>query len=113
MQFYKGDYLIFTEQKGVKFLLETLEPEAIDSYFNWNFFDTILQQKEGYSDYVFEDLANDYLNKNLNLRVQLQEKIKSDKAFATNPEAQLEWVHKNSIYYEKAHLQYPVYRVLK
>ena len=113
LQFYKGDYLIFTEQKGVKFLLETLEPEAIDSYFNWNFFDTILQQKEGYSDYVFEDLANDYLNKNLNLRVQLQEKIKSDKAFATNPEAQLEWVHKNSIYYEKAHLQYPVYRVLK
>lgn len=113
LQFYKGDYLIFTEQKGVKFLLETLEPEAIDSYFNWNFFDTSLQQKEGYSDYVFEDLANEYLNKNTNLRVQLQEKIKSDKAFATNPEAQLEWVHKNSIYYEKAHLQYPIYRVLK
>ena len=113
LQFYKGDYLIFTEQKGVKFLLETLEPEAIDSYFNWNFFDTSLQQKEGYSDYVFEDLANEYLNKNPDLRVQLQEKIKSDKAFATNPEAQLEWVHKNSVYYEKAHLQYPVYRVLK
>jgi hypothetical protein len=37
--------------------LETLEPEAVDSFFNWNFFDTMLQQKEGYSDYIFEDLA--------------------------------------------------------
>ena len=28
-----------------KFLFETLEPEAIDSYFNWNEFDGILGQK--------------------------------------------------------------------
>ena len=111
--FYKGDYLINTNQKGIKFLLETLEPEAIDSYFNWNFFDTILQQKEGYSDYVFEDLANDFLNKNPTIRLELQEKIKLDAVFAKNTDAQLDWVHKKSPYYEKAHLQYPIYRVLK
>lgn len=112
IQFRKGDYLFKTQQKGVKFLLETLEPEAIDSYFNWNFFDTILQQKEGYSDYVFEDLANDYLNLHPELRNQLKEKIINDKKFAENPEAQLEWVYKNSIYYEKAHLQYPIFRIV-
>ena len=111
VKFRKGDYLFKTNQIGVKFLLETLEPEAIDSYFNWNFFDTILQQKEGYSEYVFEDLANDYLTKNPELRAKLEQKKKEDKAFAENPEAQLEWVHKNSIYYEKAHLNYPVYRI--
>lgn len=112
MSFRKGDYIFNTNQKGVKFLLETLEPEAIDSYFNWNFFDTMLQQKEGYSEYVFEDLANEYLNKNPELRAKLEQKKKEDKAFSENPEAQLDWVHKNSIYYEKAHLQYPVYRVI-
>ena len=111
MNFRKGDYLFKTQQKGVKFLVETLEPEAIDSYFNWNFFDTMLQQKEGYSDYVFEDLANDYLNKNPDLRAKLEQKKRYDKAFAENPEAQLDWVHKNSVYYEKAHLQYPIYRI--
>lgn len=110
--FKKGDYLISTNQKGVKFLLETLEPEAIDSYFNWNYFDAILQQKEGYSSYVFEDLANEYLNENPQLRVTLEEKKKTDKKFAENPEAQLDWVYKNSPYYEKAHLRYPVYRVV-
>ena len=113
MSFRKGDYLFTTDQVGVKFLLETLEPEAIDSFFNWNFFDTMLQQKEGYSDYVFEDLANEYLNKNPELRAKLEQKKNEDKAFAENPEAQLDWVHKNSIYYEKAHLNYPIYRIIK
>jgi len=46
MEFKAGDYKISTNQLGVKYLLETLEPEAVDSYFNWNFFDTILQQKK-------------------------------------------------------------------
>ena len=110
-RFLKGDYLIATSQTGVKYLLETLEPEAVDSFFNWNFFDSILQQKEGYSEYVFEDLANDYLNKNANLRTQLEQKKKDDKSFAENPEAQLDWVHKNSPYYENSHLQYPIYRI--
>jgi len=111
MRFRKGDYIFKTQQKGVKFLLETLEPECIDSYFNWNFFDTMLQQKEGYSDYVFEDLANEYLNKHPDLRTKLDQKKTEDKAFAENPEAQLDWVHKNSVYYEKAHLNYPIYRI--
>ena len=112
-QFFKGDYLVSTKQDGVKYLLETLEPEAIDSFFNWNFFDTILQQKEGYSEYVFEDLANDFLNKNPQIRLELLTKIKNDKKFAADTEAQLDWVHKNSPYYEKEHLQYPIYRIVK
>ncbi|MGY0039706.1 hypothetical protein [Pedobacter sp. NJ-S-72] len=37
--------------------METLEPQATDSFFNWNFFDSILDQKEHYSPYVFEDTA--------------------------------------------------------
>jgi hypothetical protein len=111
--FRKGDYVFNTNQKSIKFLLETLEPEAVDSYFNWNFFDTILQQKEGYSDYLFEDLAVQILKENPTLKNQLDQKIKEDATFANNPEAQLDYVYKNSVHYEKAHLQYPVYRLMK
>lgn len=110
--FHEGDYLFSTSQNTIKYLLETLEPEAVDSFFNWNFFDTILQQKEGYSDYVFEDLAAAYLAKNPNIQLKLEEKKKADKAFAENPSMQLDWVYKNSPHYEKAHLQYPVYRIV-
>jgi hypothetical protein len=111
--FIKGDYVFSTRQKGIKFLLETLEPEAIDSYFNWNFFDTILQQKEGYSDYVFEDLAAEYLRKDASLRELLEQKKKEDPLFEKNSGAQLDWIYKNSVHYEKAYLQYPVYRIME
>ena len=87
--FTKGDYVFSTNQIGVKYLLETLEPEAIDSFFNWNFFDTILQQKEGYSAYVFEDLAAQLLKDNPKLKAELEQKKLSDKSFADNPDAQL------------------------
>lgn len=46
MSFRKGDLLINTQQKARRYLVETLEPEAQDSFFNWNFFDSILQQKK-------------------------------------------------------------------
>jgi hypothetical protein len=110
--FSKGDYVFPTEQKAVKYLLETLEPEAVDSFFNWNFFDTILQQKEGYSGYVFEDLAAQILKDNPNLKAELVSKVNNDLIFANNSEAQLDWVYEHSKYYEKSHLQYPVYRIL-
>ncbi len=113
VHFAKGDCIFSTSQNAVKYLIETLEPEAIDSYFNWNFFDTILQQKEGYSDYVFEDLAAKFLAENPEVKSKFEEKKKTDKAFAENPTWQLDWVYKNSPYYEKVHLQYPVYRLLK
>lgn len=110
--FAKGDYLVPTNQKDVKYLLEAFEPEGVDSFFNWNFFDAILQQKEHFSDYVFEDTAAKLLKENPALKAELEAKKQSDAAFAKDPEAQLDWIYKHSVYYEKAHLQYPVYRVL-
>ena len=111
LAFAKGDYIVPTQQKGIKYLLETLEPEAVDSYFNWNFFDTILQQKEGYSDYVFEDTAAQLLKDNSKLKSDLEAKKQKEPEFLNNPKAQLDWIYKQSVYYEKAHLQYPVYRI--
>lgn len=111
VKFRKGDFMINTQQEGVKYLLETLEPEAVDSYFNWNFFDPILQQKEYFSAYVFEDLAKEILDKNPKLKAEFEAKKTQDKTFAESGAWQLDWVYKHSPYYEKAHLQYPVYRI--
>lgn len=108
-----GDFLVSTQQEGLKYLLETLEPEAIDSFFNWNFFDAILQQKEGYSAYVFEDLAVQILKENPGLKSKFDEKLKSDVEFAENAEKQLDWVYENSMYFEKAYLKYPIFRITK
>ncbi len=113
VKFNSGDYIFFSNQTGVKYLLETLEPEAIDSYFNWNFFDAILQQKEWYSAYVFEDLATDILKQNPILKENFEKKKMEEPKFAESGSAQLDWIYRNSIYFESSYLTYPVYRVLK
>jgi hypothetical protein len=102
-----------TEQDGIRYLLETLEPVTIDSFFNWNYFDTILQQKEGFSPYVWEDKAIELLQKHPQIQIDFNLKKTFDKEFANNWYAQLDWLHKQSAHYETAHLSYPIYRVTK
>lgn len=111
IQFRKGDVYIPTNQNGVRYLLETLEAEATDSFFNWNFFDTVLQKKEGYSAYVFEDIAENILAKNPKIKAAFEEKLIKDKVFANNPRMQLDFVYKNSPHYETAHLMLPVFKI--
>jgi hypothetical protein len=112
LKFRKGDYWVSTDQIAIRYLLETLEPAATDSFFNWNFFDTILQQKEGFSPYVWEDRAKMLLRANPSLQIEYNVKISYDEDFANNWYAQLDWLHKKSNNYEKAHLQYPIYRLM-
>jgi hypothetical protein len=111
--FRKGDYLIYVNQPANRFLMESLEPQAEDSYFAWNFFDAILQQKEGFSDYAFEETAATFLKTHTAVRQQLEARKQTDTSFAKSAEAQLDFVFKHSPYYEPAHLQYPVYRLVR
>jgi hypothetical protein len=111
LTFRKGDLYIKTFQPAVRYLIETLEPSAPDSFFNWNFFDSILQQKEGFSPYVFEDLAKKMLEEDPDLNEAFQNKKNTDREFSKDSYAQLEWLHKQSKHYESAHLRYPVFRV--
>jgi hypothetical protein len=113
IQFLKGDYVIFVNQASNRYIVEMLEPTGDDSFFSWNFFDAILQQKEGFSDYRWEDVAEKYLNDNPALQEQLNQKRKQDPKFAASSRAQLDFIYKNSPYYEPAHLRYPVYRLLE
>ena len=111
LKFKKGDYYVPMNQVANRFLIETLEPAATDSYFAWNFFDAILGQKEGYSGYAFEDIAADYLKNNPDVKAKLNQRVASDTAFAKNGRAQLNFVYENSPWVEPDYLRYPVYRV--
>ncbi|MDH5475985.1 MAG: M14 family metallopeptidase [Cyclobacteriaceae bacterium] len=111
--FRKGDYWISMNQPAARFLIEVLEPQASDSYFNWNFFDTILQQKEHFSPYVFEETAQQLLLENKKLKTAFETKKKEEQDFANSPMAQLNYIYKNSPHFEANYLQYPVFRVLK
>lgn len=110
-QFAKGDYLIPLGTSKDRFLVETLEPDAPDSYFNWNFFDAVLQQKEWFSSYVFEDKAAQLLRTNKKLKKEFEAKKKTDQPFSENAQAQLYWIYKHSPHYEKEHMRLPLFRI--
>ena len=112
IDFRKGDYIFYINQPAARFLVETLEPQGPDSYFSWNFFDTILQQKEHFSPYVFEDIAAELLEKDPNLKEAFERKKKEESGFAENSYQQLNFIYEHSPYYEEAHMNYPVYRLV-
>ncbi len=113
IHFLKGDYYISTNQLTKRYIVETLEPTSEDGFFAWNFFDAILQQKEGYSDYRWDEVAAAYLKKDSVLQQQLFLKKQTDTVFANNAAAQLAYIYQHSPYYEPVHLRYPVFRVIK
>lgn len=113
IHFRAGDIVIPTKQAGIRYLLETMEPQGVDSFFNWNFFDTMLQRKEGFSPYVFEDIALEMLQKDSTLLQDFEAQKELDLNFANNWYAQLNWIFERSEHLEDAFLSYPIYRISK
>jgi hypothetical protein len=113
LTFKKGDWYIPVNQWTNRYIIETLEPKGVDSFFKWNFFDTILQAKEHYSGYAFEDLAAELLKKSPELKEKLEARKKAEPEFAKNANAQLDFIYDQSAYREKEYLRYPVFRVMK
>jgi len=112
LSFRKGDWWIPMNQPANRFLFETLEPYYEDSYFAWNFFDGILNNKEWYSAYNYEDIAAAYLKEHPSLQAALEEKRKSDTAFASGAAAQLTFIFNQSAYKDPDFMRYPVFRIM-
>ncbi len=110
-KFYKGDIVIKTGTRFDYFLATVLEPASVDSYFTWGFFDSMLQQKEWFSDYVWEDKAYEILNSDDQLMYDFKQKKGSDTAFANNGWEQLYYIYKRSPYFEESYMEYPVYKI--
>jgi hypothetical protein len=112
VQLLQGDYIFWAEGSAYKrSLVELLEPESEDSYFAWNAFDAVLQQKEWYADYRWEDEAEKVLQAHPEIRRSLEARKAADPGFAADAAAQLLYVYRQSRWYEPAHMRYPVFRV--
>jgi hypothetical protein len=112
MTYHTGDFLIPTSQKNRRFIVETLEPRGVDSYFTWNFFDAILQQKEWFSSYVFEDTAVELLKNDADLKSKFEKWKTENPELAKDGFQSLYFIYTHSSYYEKSHMRYPVGRVV-
>ncbi len=113
LAFRKGDVLVPVNQWRNRYLVETLEPEAPDSFFAWNFFDAVLQQKEHFSAYVFEERAMKILEEQPDIKEALETAKASDQTLAESGNRQLEFIYKRSAHREPEYMRYPIFRVME
>jgi hypothetical protein len=106
--FFEGDYIIPVRQDNIRYIIETLEPLSKESFFHWNFFDSVLQQKEWFSDYVFEEKAKELLENDPQLKKEFEEALKKDESLNEHW-SQLYWIYKHSPHYESSAFRYPIY----
>ncbi|MEO1525894.1 MAG: M14 family zinc carboxypeptidase [Planctomycetota bacterium] len=106
-----GDIVIPIHQDRARYVVETLEPAAMDSLFRWNYFETILQRKEYFSSYVFEDSAEEMLDGDEALRADFEARRDEDSEFAESRSAQLQFLYERSKHNEQAYRRYPIARL--
>ncbi len=107
-----GSIYIPLDQPKAQFIVSVLEPRMEDSYFAWNFMDSYVQEKEYFSDYVFEDIAADLIQNNPDLAMELELKKKADPEWSKNTWDLLFFIYQRSPYFEKTTFnRLPVYKI--
>ena len=104
-----GDYWIPLDQDSARYIVETLEPLAHDSFFRWGFFNSILEKKERYSDYVFEDMALQLLQDEPVLKAKFEYWKAENPALLKNQRQVLSFIFENCARFaEPSWRRYPV-----
>jgi hypothetical protein len=105
-----GDILIPSAQDAAMFIHASLQARAEDSYLTWNFFDSYLQQKEYFSNYVFKDQIADILSKDESLNEEYQLRKSTDEKFRNSEWDQLYFIYSRSPYFEQTFMRLPIYQ---
>jgi hypothetical protein len=109
-----GDWLLPLGGPHDRFVVEVMEPLGPDSFFRWAFFDSVLDKKEGFSDYVFEDEADRLLDAEPGLRDRFDAWKAAHPDKLGDPQAVLGFIFlAASRHVEPAWRLYPVLRLLE
>jgi hypothetical protein len=112
VQLRAGDVLVPLDQDNARYAVETLEPLAHDSFFRWGFFNSVLEKKEAYSEYVFEDEAERLLAQEPELAAKFEQWKGAHPGLLTNQEAVLDFIFANCARYrEPEWRRYPVFMI--
>ena len=106
-----GSVWVPVAQPAGKLAMHMLEPEAPDSAVRWGFFQSVFEQKEYFSDYVFVPYAEAMLAADPALRREFEQAVASDASLKSNTRARLTWLYRRSPYQEPDKDIYPVLRL--
>ncbi|NWF48971.1 MAG: M14 family metallopeptidase [Ignavibacteriaceae bacterium] len=99
-------------QRGLRIIVNLLEPEAPDSFVNWGFFNAFFERKEYAEAYVMEPYARVMLENNEQIRNEFFKKINNDENFRNNPSERLDFFYRQSPFFDKGENVYPILRLV-
>lgn len=105
-----GSVKISTSQALGELAVILLEPESVDSFFQWGYFNTILAQTEYMETYVMEPMAMQMLEKDPELKKRFEEEKAKDEQFAKSPRRMYRWFYEQTPYLDQNWKVIPVGR---
>jgi hypothetical protein len=109
-----GDVWVDLAQAQARYAIETLEPQAHDSFFRWGFFNSVLEKKEAFSDYIFEDSALELLASDAELRNKFVQWQADNPSLLADQDASLSFIFAHARrYHEPEWRRYPVFSLLE
>ncbi len=108
--FPAGTYVVDLAQPSARAAINLLEADAPDSFVSWGFFNAIFEQKEYYEGYMMESIAPQMLRDNPALKLEFEQRLATDTAFAASPRARLDFFYERSLWYDQSLNVYPVVR---
>jgi hypothetical protein len=98
-------------QPKSQLVMTLLEPKDPDSFVRWGFFNSAFERKEYMEAYVAEEVAQEMLKKDPQLRREFERKLAEDPEFAKSPSARLDFFYRRHPSWDEQHNLYPVLRV--
>lgn len=111
IDYYAGDYVIPVNQDCNQLIVNQLEPLGADSYFRWNYFDNIMENREWFSPHpVLEAKMVAYMEKHPEVRKDLEKAISENPDMANSRYAQMGYLYE-TVWANKWVNRYPVTRI--
>lgn len=101
IEFPAGSIRIPVDQPLGELLVILMEPESVDSFFQWGYFHSILSQTEYMETYIMEPLIAKMLAEDASLKMQFEEKMKTDPEFAKSPRSIYRWFYEKTLYFDQ------------
>jgi hypothetical protein len=106
-----GSLFVPIAQPNARLAVALLDPQGVDSFAAWGFFDPAFEAKEYMEDYVAEQVGADMLARDPGVAAEFKKRLAEDPQFAASPSARLEFFYRRSPSWDERLNLYPVYRV--
>lgn len=106
-----GSLFVPIAQANSRLVVALLDPQGVDSFAAWGFFDTAFEAKEYMEPYVAEQVGAERLGRDPAVAADFKKRLAEDPQFAASPEARLEYFYRRSPAWDERLDLYPVYRV--